>query len=107
MDKPNCNFLKILTHFRTKISNPPKNCPDMLFSQFFPVDCVLRGVAQKIFEYTRMLFLAKKSCTRERFRAMCPDRMPSQFTIRWFLKDGMCCAYAYGYCHVSFKNSVI
>uniref|UniRef100_A0A914C482 BPTI/Kunitz inhibitor domain-containing protein n=1 Tax=Acrobeloides nanus TaxID=290746 RepID=A0A914C482_9BILA len=41
----------------------------------------------------------KKSCIREHFRAMCPDGMPSQFTIRWFVKGGMCCAYPYGYCH--------
>ena len=31
---------------------------------------------------------------------MCPRTgMPSQFTLRWFVKAGMCCAYPFGYCH--------
>ncbi|KAE9554337.1 hypothetical protein FO519_002447 [Halicephalobus sp. NKZ332] len=42
----------------------------------------------------------KKSCNRSLpYRAMCKTGFPSQFTIRWFVKAGMCCSYPVGYCH--------
>lgn len=41
-----------------------------------------------------------KSCMKILpYRSMCPSGMPSQFTLRWFVKAGMCCAYPFGYCH--------
>uniref|UniRef100_A0AC34FDW5 BPTI/Kunitz inhibitor domain-containing protein n=1 Tax=Panagrolaimus sp. ES5 TaxID=591445 RepID=A0AC34FDW5_9BILA len=46
------------------------------------------------------LFVAMKSCMKILpYRSMCPSGMPSQFTLRWFVKAGMCCAYPFGYCH--------
>ncbi|KAL3112967.1 hypothetical protein niasHT_013432 [Heterodera trifolii] len=42
----------------------------------------------------------KKRCLKvSPFRSMCPDGMPSQFTLRWHFRDGVCFAYPYGYCH--------
>ncbi|KAI1723831.1 hypothetical protein DdX_04008 [Ditylenchus destructor] len=43
----------------------------------------------------------KKRCEKvSPYRAMCRENgMPSQFTLRYHLKGGVCTAYPYGYCH--------
>uniref|UniRef100_A0A183BXX8 BPTI/Kunitz inhibitor domain-containing protein n=1 Tax=Globodera pallida TaxID=36090 RepID=A0A183BXX8_GLOPA len=42
----------------------------------------------------------KKRCLKvSPYRSMCPDGMPSQFTLRWHFRDDACFAYPYGYCH--------
>ncbi|TKR87270.1 hypothetical protein L596_011692 [Steinernema carpocapsae] len=45
--------------------------------------------------------LKRKACERSvPYRDFCEDaKMPSQFTLRWYAKNGKCCSYPYGYCH--------
>ncbi|KAK0411866.1 hypothetical protein QR680_005886 [Steinernema hermaphroditum] len=55
--------------------------------------------------------LRKKACERfAPYRDTCPDtKLPSQFVLRWYAKNGKCCSYPYGYCHgetVSSENLI-
>lgn len=44
----------------------------------------------------------KKSCERIPYKSTCRTGRPSQFTLRWYVRDGMCCSYPYGHCKVSY-----
>uniref|UniRef100_A0A914XQW9 Uncharacterized protein n=1 Tax=Plectus sambesii TaxID=2011161 RepID=A0A914XQW9_9BILA len=39
------------------------------------------------------------SCERLEYKKICElTNTPSQFTLRWFVKDGKCCSYPWGHC---------
>jgi hypothetical protein len=42
--------------------------------------------------------VVQKTCDRLPFRSVCDLGNPSQFTLRWYLKDGKCCSYPWGHC---------